>query len=85
MVRRSLAIALVAGTLAAGCTNPDGTSDTRMNSALLGTAGGAMIGQAVGGDSRSTLIGAAGGAAAGVGIDALQQRQACQTDPRLCR
>jgi hypothetical protein len=71
MARSALLIAVSVLALSA-CTQTDGTPDTRMNSALLGAAGGAMIGQAIGGDSRSTLIGATGGAAAGVGIDAIQ-------------
>jgi uncharacterized membrane protein len=67
--------ALGAAAALAACTRPDGTPDTRMNSALIGAAGGAMIGQAVGGDSRSTLIGAASGAGLGAIAGADQERQ----------
>lgn len=60
------------------CTDAYGNPDNRATSAIIGGAGGAMIGQAIGGDTESTLIGTAGGAAlgalAGQDQDA-QQRQ----------
>jgi hypothetical protein len=42
----------------AACTNPDGTRDNRATGALVGATGGALVGNALGGDSRGTLIGA---------------------------
>lgn len=49
----------------AACTNPDGTRDNRSTGALVGAAGGALAGNLIGGDSRSTLIGAGVGGAGG--------------------
>jgi uncharacterized protein YcfJ len=70
------AMILAMSALALGaCTRPDGTADNRATSAVIGGAGGAMIGQAIGGDSRSTLIGGATGAAAGALIGADQEAQ----------
>lgn len=71
----------------AACTDAYGNPDNRATSAIVGGAGGAMIGQAVGGDTKSTLIGTAGGAALGAlaGQDqdaqhrrAIQQQRAVQ-------
>jgi hypothetical protein len=77
---RILLPALLLSAVALGaCTRADGTHDARATNAIVGATGGAMIGQAIGRDSRSTLIGAAGGAAVGaaLGADAeAQQRQA---------
>lgn len=61
----------------AGCTNPDGTRDNRATGALVGATGGALVGNAIGGNSRGTLIGAGVGAASGAIIGNQQdQRQA---------
>ncbi len=49
----------------AACTDAYGNPDNRSTSAIIGAGGGAMIGQAIGGDTKSTLIGTAGGAALG--------------------
>jgi Glycine zipper len=75
MARSMLVIALIAAAGLAACTRPDGTPDTRMNSAMIGAAGGAMIGSAISGDSEGALIGAAGGAGLGALAGADQERQ----------
>jgi outer membrane lipoprotein SlyB len=82
---RLLAILFVPGFVLGACTYPDGTPDNRATSALIGGAGGAMIGQAIGGDSRSTLIGAGAGAAAGalIGQDQTNQQRAIQQRQRV--
>jgi uncharacterized protein YcfJ len=69
---RLAAAALTLGVSA--CTNPDGTRDNRMTGAAVGAVGGGLVGNALGGDSRSTLIGAAGGALAGGAIGSAQDR-----------
>jgi uncharacterized protein YcfJ len=69
------ALLVAAAVVLGACTNPDGSADNRATSAIIGGAGGAMIGQAIGGDSRSTLIGGATGAAAGALIGEDQSRQ----------
>jgi hypothetical protein len=87
MSRTKIAVILTMSALALGaCTRPDGTADNRATSAIIGGAGGAMIGQAIGGDSRSTLIGGATGAAAGAPVGAdqeAQQRQIQQQPQRI--
>jgi uncharacterized protein YcfJ len=59
----------------AACTNPDGTRDNRATGALVGATGGALVGNALGGDSRGTLIGAGVGAATGAVIGNQQDRR----------
>ena len=82
MARSAFVLVFAAGLGLAACTTPEGYPDNRANSALIGAAGGAMIGQAIGGDSRSTLI----GTAAGAGLGALAGTDAdCQQNPRYCR
>jgi uncharacterized protein YcfJ len=81
MSRTAFAAIIAAGAFALGaCTNPDGTADNRATSAVIGGAGGAMIGQAVGGNSRATLIGAGTGAVAGalIGQDQTNQQRRIQ-------
>jgi uncharacterized protein YcfJ len=59
----------------AACTNPDGTRDNRATGALVGATGGALVGNALGGDSPGTLIGAGVGAATGAVIGNQQDRR----------
>jgi len=58
--------------LLAACAEP--MSNTQKG-ALIGAAGGALLGQAIGKDTKGTLIGAAAGAAAGGGIGYYMDRQ----------
>jgi hypothetical protein len=62
------------------CTDAYGNPDNRSTSAIIGGAGGAMIGQAIGGDTESTLIGTAAGAGLGAlaGQDQDAQQRAIQ-------
>ena len=56
----------IAATLALGaCTNPDGTADNGGTGALVGAGIGALLGQAMGGDSRSAVVGGIIGAGIG--------------------
>lgn len=59
----------------AACTNPDGTRDNRATGALVGATGGALVGNALGGDSRGTLIGAGLGATTGAIIGNRRDQQ----------
>lgn len=84
MSRTKIAVILTMSALALGaCTRPDGTADNRATSAVIGGAGGAMIGQAIGGDSRSTLIGGAAGAILGGVVGAELDRQAAELERQL--
>lgn len=59
----------------AACTNPDGTRDNRATGALVGATGGALVGNALGGNSRGTLIGAGVGATTGAIIGNRRDQQ----------
>jgi uncharacterized protein YcfJ len=54
----SIVLALALSTAMVGCTTTEQTTG-------IGIASGALIGQAIGGDTESTLIGAAAGGVAG--------------------
>lgn len=69
--------ALVALT-AAGCASQTPEQQRATTGALIGGAGGALVGQAIGRDTTSTLVGAAVGAGAGALIGAA-------TTPGYCR
>jgi len=56
-------VAVAAGLGLSGCGQPN-LSNTQ-EKGLIGAAGGALVGQAIGGNTKSTLIGAAAGAVAG--------------------
>src|SRR5438445_9964345 len=77
------AIAAVLMTAAlAGCAQTEG-QQRATTGALIGGAGGALVGQAIGGNTKSTVIGAASGALLGavVGSATTPQRRGDQ----LCR
>ena len=59
---KSAVLLIVSLFLLAACAEP--MSNTGKG-ALIGAAGGALLGQAIGKDTKGTLIGAAAGAAAG--------------------
>lgn len=64
---RQIGIALVATALLAGCASSE--QERRAGTgALVGAAGGALVGQAVGRNTRSTLVGAGVGALAGAAV-----------------
>ncbi len=56
--------AVVLGVALAGCAQTEG-QQRATTGALVGGAGGALVGQAIGRDTRSTVIGAASGALLG--------------------
>ncbi|WP_165900011.1 YMGG-like glycine zipper-containing protein [Borborobacter arsenicus] len=74
------AIAALSAMVLAGCSATDQQINRAGTGALIGAAGGALAGQAIGGNTKSTLIGAAGGAVVGgaVGAATAPQRQNCR-------
>jgi uncharacterized protein YcfJ len=84
-MRLNIAVAaiLAAATLA-GCAATE--QDQRAGTgALVGAAGGALLGQAIGGNTESTLIGAAGGALAGAAVGAATTPKGSRNGDSLCR
>lgn len=73
----SLALLLLA------CQNPDGTINQTQTGVLLGGAGGAVLGQAVGYTPEATVIGGAVGAAIGGAIGAQLDQQRAELEARL--
>ncbi len=63
---KAIAAVLVTAALA-GCAQTEGQQRAGTG-ALIGGAGGALVGQAIGGNTKSTVIGAAGGALLGAVI-----------------
>ncbi|MER8487563.1 glycine zipper family protein [Mesorhizobium australicum] len=78
---RTVAAVLMAAALA-GCAQTEGQQRAGTG-ALIGGAGGALVGQAIGGNTKSTVIGAASGALLGavVGSATTPQRR----EDQLCR
>lgn len=66
-MKHQIGIALVATALVAGCASSE--QDRRAGTgALVGAAGGALVGQAVGRNTKSTIVGAGVGALAGAAV-----------------
>ena len=66
-MRVQITATALAALLALGACVPS-TGSTTGDAAIIGAAGGAALGNAVGEDTESTLIGAAAGAAIGAGV-----------------
>lgn len=64
-MKRHAIIALALAGLVAGCAGTTESQQRAGTGALLGAAGGALVGQAIGKDTKATLIGAAAGGALG--------------------
>lgn len=67
MIKKMAVVAAIMLTTAlAGCSETTSPQQQRAGTgALVGAAGGALVGQALGGNTRSTVAGAAGGALLG--------------------
>lgn len=65
---KKIIMCFVLGTIVMGCSN----MTSREKSTLGGAAAGALVGQALGGDSKATLIGAGVGALGGAAVDNYQ-------------
>lgn len=64
-IHKSIAVAATLFSIAlAGCAQTEGQQRAGTG-ALIGGAGGALVGQAIGGNTKSTVIGAASGALLG--------------------
>lgn len=74
------AFAVTAALAVSGCSTTDQQNQRAGTGALVGAAGGALAGQLIGRDTKSTLIGAAGGALLGgvVGAATAPQNQNCR-------
>ena len=80
--QKAIAAVLMTAALA-GCQSQTEGQQRATTGALLGGAGGALVGQALGHDTASTVVGAAGGALLGavIGQSTTPQRRGEQ----LCR
>lgn len=65
MKKNSIRTMILPTMLVAGLTWMGGCQDDAQTGALVGAGGGALLGQAIGGNTKSTLIGAGAGAGAG--------------------
>ena len=75
LIKKAIVAALLTAALA-GCAQTEG-QQRATTGALIGGAGGALVGQAIGGNTKSTVIGAASGALLGavVGSATTPQRR----------
>ncbi|MGB3645425.1 MAG: YMGG-like glycine zipper-containing protein [Mesorhizobium sp.] len=64
MKKMAVAAAMLMSVALAGCAQTEG-QQRATTGALVGGAGGALLGQAIGGNTKSTVIGAASGALLG--------------------
>ena len=79
MKKTMLALATVASLSGAGCT-------TAEKGAVIGAGGGALLGQAIGGDTESTVLGAAIGGLGGYLIGRSSDRDGyCEYEDRRYR
>jgi hypothetical protein len=83
MIIKKAIVAVLMTAALAGCETQTEGQQRATTGALLGGAGGALVGQAIGGNTKSTVIGAASGALLGavVGSATTPQRRGDQ----LCR
>ena len=83
IIKKAILAVLMTAALAGGETQTEG-QQRATTGALLGGAGGALVGQATGGNTKSTVIGAATGALLGAVVGSATTPQ----EPRggqLCR
>lgn len=83
MMMKKVLVAVLMSAALAGCETQTEGQQRATTGALVGGAGGALVGQAIGGNTKSTVIGAASGALLGavVGSATTPQRRGEQ----LCR
>jgi hypothetical protein len=83
MIIKKAILAVLMTAALAGCETQTEGQQRATTGALIGGAGGALVGQAIGGNTKSTVIGAASGALLGavVGSATTPQRRGQQ----LCR
>lgn len=84
MKKTIVAVLMTVATVAlAGCETQTEGQQRATTGALLGGAGGALVGQAIGGNTKSTVIGAAGGALLGAVVGSATTPQ--PRGQQLCR
>lgn len=81
--RITLASAMVAAMTLAGCAGGTVQQQRAATGGLIGAGAGALAGQALGRDTKSTVIGAAGGAILGGVVGSATAPR--QQSPELCR
>jgi uncharacterized protein YcfJ len=79
---KAIAAVLLTAVLA-GCQSQTEGQQRATTGALLGGAGGALVGQAIGGNTKSTVIGAASGALLGAVVGSATTPQS--SGQQLCR
>jgi len=80
--RKSIIIAALAALALSGCAQTE-SQQRAGTGALVGAAGGALVGQAIGRDTKSTVIGAASGALLGAVVGSATAPK--QRDQQMCR
>jgi outer membrane lipoprotein SlyB len=80
---RLIAFAALAAMALAGCAQTE-SQQRAGTGALIGGAGGALVGQAIGRDTKSTMIGAASGALLGAVVGSSTAPKS-RDDDRMCR
>ncbi|KAA3451614.1 hypothetical protein C7I87_06270 [Mesorhizobium sp. SARCC-RB16n] len=83
MILKKAVLAVLMTAALAGCETQTEGQQRAATAALLGGASGALVGQAIGGNTKSTVIGAAGGALLGAVVGSATTAQ-CRKD-QLCR
>lgn len=68
MIQKTKALTLATAIALSGCAYPDGTPNRPLSGALIGGVTGAVVGNAIGDDDKSTIIGGVVGAAIGGAI-----------------
>jgi len=83
IIKKAILAVLVTAALA-GCQSQTEGQQRATTGALLGGAGGALVGQAIGGNTKSTVIGAASGALLGAVVGSATTPQSSGGE-QLCR
>jgi len=84
MIIKKVALAVLMTAALAGCETQTESQQRTTTGALLGGAGGALVGQAIGHDTKSTVIGAASGALLGAVVGNATTPQEPRNN-QLCR
>jgi len=84
MIIKKAILAVLMTAALAGCETQTEGQQRATTGALLGGAGGALVGQAIGGNTKSTVIGAAGGALLGAVVGSATTPQQ-PSNNQLCR
>jgi outer membrane lipoprotein SlyB len=83
MIIKKAILAVLMTAALAGCETQTESQQRATTGALIGGAGGALVGQAIGGNTKSTVIGAASGALLGAVVGSATTPQ--PRGQQLCR